>query len=162
MQFADHQLPAGFTRGRPIVAHSAISDNRADVSSAAAEVYAAGNVTMDILVLSYVCSEAGVAFPARFNLHIDNAAAQSFASQTSYSGKSQLRHVDARHLFAGAILGSTPAVAHRRRAVRSDGATMLEPGLSILRPICILRNFRQETFPKLLKIFRKGMPELHL
>ena len=96
VQFAAHQLPAGFTRGRPIVAHPAIADNHADVSSAAAEIYAAGNATMDILALSYVCSEAGIAFPQRFTLQIDNAAAQSFASQTSYAGKSRLRHIDAR------------------------------------------------------------------
>ena len=51
-------------------------------------------------------------------------------------------------------------ISGHTRAVRSDGATVLEPGLSILRPNHILRNFRHETFPKLLKIFRKGVPQI--
>jgi hypothetical protein len=106
VQVAAHQLPAGFTRGRPIVAHPAIADNHADVSSAAAEIYAAGNATMDSLALSYVCSEAGIAFPERFTLQIDNAAAQSFASQTSYAGKSRLRHIDARQEWLQALRDS--------------------------------------------------------
>ena len=42
------------------------------------------------------CSEAGILFPRTFVLQVDNAAAQAFASQTTYSGKSRLRHVDAR------------------------------------------------------------------
>jgi hypothetical protein len=56
-----------------------------------------GTATMDILALSYVCSEAGIHFPRTFVLQVDNAAAQAFASQTRYSGRSRLRHVDARH-----------------------------------------------------------------
>jgi hypothetical protein len=51
---------------------------------------------MDILALSYVCSEAGIQFPQTFVLQVDNAEAQAFASQTTYSGRSRLRHVDAR------------------------------------------------------------------
>ena len=46
--------------------------------------------------LSYVCSEAGIYFPKTFVLQVDNAAAQAFASQTTHSGRSRLRHVDAR------------------------------------------------------------------
>ena len=96
VQFAAHSVPAGFAWGRPVVAHPDIADNHADVSSAAAEIYAMGTATMDILALSYVCSEAGILFPRTFVLQVDNAAAQAFASQTTYSGKSRLRHVDAR------------------------------------------------------------------
>jgi hypothetical protein len=96
VQFAAHNVPAGFAWGRPVVAHPDIADNHADVSSAAAEIYAMGTATMDILALSYVCSEAGIHFPRTFVLQVDNAAAQAFASQTTYSGKSRLRHVDAR------------------------------------------------------------------
>jgi hypothetical protein len=93
-----HYVPAGFTWGRPVVAHPDIADNHADVSSAAAEIYAMGTATMDsdILALSCVCSEAGILFPRTLVLQVDNAAAQAFASQTTYSGKSRLRHVDAR------------------------------------------------------------------
>ena len=61
---------------------------------------------MDILSLSYVCSEAGIAFPEKFTLQIDNAAAQSFASQTSYAGKSRLRHIDARQEWIQALRDS--------------------------------------------------------
>ena len=96
VQFAAHNVPAGFAWGRPVAAHPDIADNHADVSSAAAEIYAMGTATMDILALSYVCSEAGILFPRTFVLQVDNAAAQAFASQTTYSGKSRLRHVDAR------------------------------------------------------------------
>ncbi len=61
-----------------------------------------GPATMDILALSYVCSEAGIQFPRTFVLLVDNAPAhwaQALgASQTTYSGnlKGKLRHVDAR------------------------------------------------------------------
>jgi hypothetical protein len=49
-----HNVPAGFAWGRPVGAHPDITDNHADVSesSAAAEIYAMGNATMDILALS--------------------------------------------------------------------------------------------------------------
>ena len=106
VQFAAHNVPAGFTWGRPIVAHPGIADNHADVSSAAAEIYAMGNATMDILGLSYVCSEAGISFPRTFVLQVDNAAAQAYASQTTYSGKSRLRHVDARQEWVQALRDS--------------------------------------------------------
>jgi hypothetical protein len=76
------------------------------VSSAAAEIYAMGTATMDILALSYVCSEAGILFPRTFVLQVDNAAAQAFASQTTYSGKSRLRHVDARQEWVQALRDS--------------------------------------------------------
>ena len=106
VQFAAHNVPAGFAWGRPVVAHPDIADNHADVSSAAAEIYAMGTATMDILALSYVCSEAGILFPRTFVLQVDNAAAQAFASQTTYSGKSRLRHVDARQEWVQALRDS--------------------------------------------------------
>jgi hypothetical protein len=106
VQFAAHNVPAGFAWGRPIVAHPDIADNHADVSSAAAEIYAMGTATMDVLALSYVCSEAGIQFPRTFVLQVDNAAAQAFASQTTYSGRSRLRHVDARQEWVQALRDS--------------------------------------------------------
>ena len=51
---------------------------------------------MDVLALSYVASEANVAFPSPFVLQVDNAAAQAFACQRRYAGRSRLRHIDAR------------------------------------------------------------------
>jgi hypothetical protein len=106
VQFAAHNVPAGFAWGRPVVAHPDIADNHADVSSAAAEIYAMGTATMDILALSYVCSESGIQFPRTFVLQVDNAAAQAFASQTTYSGRSRLRHVDARQEWVQALRDS--------------------------------------------------------
>jgi hypothetical protein len=106
VQFAAHNVPAGFAWGRPVVAHPDIADNHADVSSAAAEIYAMGTATMDVLALSYVCSEAGIQFPRTFVLQVDNAAAQAFASQTTYSGRSRLRHVDARQEWVQALRDS--------------------------------------------------------
>ena len=73
-----------------------IPDNHADVSSAASELYAAGTCVMDVLALSYVASEANVAFPSPFALQVDNAAAQAFACQQCYASRSRLRHIDAR------------------------------------------------------------------
>jgi hypothetical protein len=78
------------------VANAGIRDNHADVSSAASELYAAGTCVMDVLALSYVASEANIAFPSPFVLQVDNAAAQAFACQRRYAGRSRLRHIDAR------------------------------------------------------------------
>jgi hypothetical protein len=139
VQFAAHQLPAGFTRGRPIVAHPAIADNHADVSSAAAEIYAAGNATMDILALSYVCSEAGIAFPERFTLQIDNAAAQSFASQTSYAGKSRLRHVDARQEWVRTLRDSNLV-----KTVRVDTTENISDMFTKALPLVTFLGFRKQ------------------
>ncbi len=65
-----------------LVAHPDIPDNHADVSSAAAEIYAMGTATMEIVALSYtyVCSDSGIAFPRTFVQQVDNGAAQDFAS----------------------------------------------------------------------------------
>jgi len=59
-----------------------------------------------IFSLSYVCSESGIQFPRTFVLQVDNAAAQAFASQTTYSGRSRLRHVDARQEWVQALRDS--------------------------------------------------------
>jgi hypothetical protein len=96
VQFSELNGPAGYTWGRPVVAHPRIAENHADVSSAAAEIYAAGTAVMDFLGLSYVASEAGVEFPAVITLQVDNAACQAFASSRRFYGRSRLRHVDAR------------------------------------------------------------------
>jgi hypothetical protein len=78
------------------VANAGIPDNHADVSSAASELYAAGTCVMDTLALSYVASEANIAFPSPFVLQVDNAAAQAFACQRRFAGRSRLRHIVAR------------------------------------------------------------------
>ena len=106
VQFAEYSGAAGYSSGQPIVANVRIHENHADVSSAAAEIYAAGNATMDFLALSYVASEAGVSFPETITLQVDNAACQAFASQTRYSGRSRLRHIDARQQWVHCLRDS--------------------------------------------------------
>ncbi len=44
-------------------------------------------------------------------LQVDNAAAQAFASQATYSGKSRLRHVDARQEWVQALRDSNLIMA---------------------------------------------------
>jgi hypothetical protein len=97
VQFAAHNVPAGFAWGRPVVAHPDIADNHADVSSAAAEIYAGTATIMDILALSYVASETGIQFPRTFVLQVDNAAAQTFASHGS--SKKRVRPPASDHVF---------------------------------------------------------------
>ena len=75
-------------------AHPDIGEAHADTSSTAAEIYAAANATHEIMHLSYISSEMGIAFPQPFILQVDNAAAKSFADQTSF--KSRLKHIDTR------------------------------------------------------------------
>ena len=74
-----------------------IDEAHADVSSTAAEIYAAGNATMDFLHLSYVSEEMGIQFPKPFILQMDNAAAKAFADDSCF--KSKLKHIDTRQCW---------------------------------------------------------------
>ena len=71
-----------------------IGEAHPDQSSAAAEIYVAGNATKDILHLSYVAEEIGIPFPKPFKLQMDNDAAKCFAEDSV--SKSKLKHIDAR------------------------------------------------------------------
>lgn len=71
-----------------------IGEAHADQSSAAVEIFVAGNATKDILHLSYVADEIGIPFPKPFKLQMDNEAAKCFAEDTV--SKSKLKHIDAR------------------------------------------------------------------
>ena len=75
-------------------ADSRIGEAHADTSSGAAEVYAAGNATMDFMYLSHVADEMGIPFPAPYKLQIDNTAAKTFAKNTAT--KTKLKHIDVR------------------------------------------------------------------
>ena len=75
-------------------AHPKIGQAHADISSGAAEVYAAGNAVNDTLHLSYVAEESGIEFPLPFTLQIDNAAAEAFIKRTA--AKSRMKHIDCR------------------------------------------------------------------
>ena len=71
-----------------------IGEAHADMSSAAVEIYAAGNATMDILGYSYVVEELGLEIDKPFHLEIDNDAAKIWSRGTG--GRTKLKHIDCR------------------------------------------------------------------
>jgi hypothetical protein len=87
----------------------------------------------DIIALSYVCSEAGISFPRRtFVLQVDNAAAQAYAPQTTYSGKSRLRHVDARQEWVQVLRDSNIVKAvHVDTSLSANLSDMLTKALDL-------------------------------
>ncbi len=91
---AEYGYPAGYSKMEPVTARPLLKDEQADISSAAAEIYAAATAVNDILMMQYVCDEMGMGFQLPFILQVDNQAACCFASQEPYSGKSKLGHVD--------------------------------------------------------------------
>ena len=75
-------------------AHPNIEESHADISSGAAEVYAAGNATFEFLHLSYTAEEMGIPFPKPMVMQVDNKAAIAFSDNTAF--KSKLKHIDVR------------------------------------------------------------------
>ena len=72
----------------------AIGEAHADTSSASVEIYAAGNMTAEILAYSYVVDEMGLVMTKPYVLEIDNDAARIWIRGTA--GKSKLKHIDCR------------------------------------------------------------------
>jgi hypothetical protein len=75
-------------------AHESIGEAHADMSSAAAEIYAASNACCDFMHLGYVAGEMNIDFPRPFKLEVDNQAAEIFINDTAF--KSKLKHIDCR------------------------------------------------------------------
>ena len=75
-------------------AHPLIGEAHPDISSGAAEVYAAGNATFEFLHLSYTADEMGIPFPQPLILQVDNKAAIAFADNSAL--KTKLKHIDTR------------------------------------------------------------------
>ena len=75
-------------------AHPDIGEAHADISSGAAEVYAAGNATFEFLHLSYTASEMGIDFPKPIMMQVDNAAAIALSANSAF--KTKLKHIDVR------------------------------------------------------------------
>lgn len=75
-------------------AHPLIGEAHPDISSGAAEVYAAGNATFEFLHLSYAAEEMGIQFPQPFTLQVDNKAAIAFSDNSAL--KTKLKHIDTR------------------------------------------------------------------
>ena len=78
-----------------------IQEAHADTSSGAAEVYAAGNFTKEMMFQSYVIEELGMTVVKPMVLQVDNAAAEVFANDTCV--KSQLKHIDCRQEWVIAL-----------------------------------------------------------
>ena len=76
------------------MADKRIKEAHADMSSAAAELYAAGNASMDFMYLNHVMEEMDIPYPQPYKLQIDNAAAKTFAKNTA--GRTKLKHIDSR------------------------------------------------------------------
>jgi hypothetical protein len=88
--------------------HKSVKENHADVSSAAAEVYAVGNVANELLGQSYAVDEMGMNFPATAILQVDNTTAISFSGDSCQSTK--LKHIDARQEWVRALRDSNVMV----------------------------------------------------
>ena len=75
-------------------ANEHIGEAHPDISSGAAEVYAAGNATFEFLHLSYTAEEMGIPFPKPLTMQIDNKAALAFSDNSAF--KTKLKHIDCR------------------------------------------------------------------
>ena len=76
-------------------AHPDIGEAHADISSGAAEVYAAANATFEFLHLSYIIDEMhNIDFPKPIVLQMDNTTAECFTNNIAF--KSKLKHIDCR------------------------------------------------------------------
>ena len=75
-------------------AHPDIGEAHADISSGAAEVYAAGNATFEFLHLSYTADEMNIDFPKPIIMQVDNNAAIAFSDNSAF--KTKLKHIDVR------------------------------------------------------------------
>ena len=81
--------------------HSAMDDFHADVSLAAAEIYAASVGVNAMLHLGYVSDEMGFSFPQPIELCIDNTAAVVFSQ--GQTRRSKMRHIDAHQSWGEAL-----------------------------------------------------------
>lgn len=103
VQFYQSAHPAGYSAMKPVTAHPNLTDEHADFSSAASELYAAANCVNDAIHMSYCCSEAGMPFKLPFVINIDNTAAIAFMTLREFTGRTRLRHIDARSSWVQAL-----------------------------------------------------------
>ena len=85
--------------------HPKMQELHADVSSAAAEIYAASVALNEILHLAYISDELGYEFPCPIPLEVDNASAIAFSK--GMTKRSKLRHIDARQAWVEALRDQT-------------------------------------------------------
>ena len=98
-------------RGAPVKWHSKakssctasprLDEAHADISSAAAEIYGAGNATMDIMGYGHMVKEMGLPFTWPVTLEMDNEAARIFTEGGAM--KTKLKHIDCRQEWVKTI-----------------------------------------------------------
>ena len=81
--------------------HPSMTQLHADVSSAAAEIFAASIALNEFLHLAYVTAEMGFDFPQPIELQVDNSTAIHFSKGSTR--RSKLRHIDARQEWVNAL-----------------------------------------------------------
>ena len=81
--------------------HPNMPELHADISLAAAEIFAASVALNELLHLGYVTSELGLDFPKPICLEVDNATAIVFSKDQVR--RSKLRHIDARMAWVEAL-----------------------------------------------------------
>ena len=80
----------------------------ADVSSGAAEIYAASVALSETLHMSYVMSELGMQMHMPLKIMVDNAAAIAFSK--GHVRRSKLKHIDVRQAWVEAVRDSQVCV----------------------------------------------------
>ena len=99
---ADLDSLGGSHRGLDMpTCHPSMTNLHADVSSAAAEIFAASIATNEFLHLGYVSGELGMVFPQTIDLEVDNETAIMFSKDTVR--RSKLRHIDSRQSWVEAL-----------------------------------------------------------
>ena len=85
-----------------------MSDLHADVSSGAAEIYAASVALSEVLHMSYVASELRIEMKLPLAIHVDNAAAIAFSK--GHVRRTKLKHIDVRQAWVEAVRDSKVCV----------------------------------------------------
>ena len=95
-------------------ANARIKDMHADLSSAASEIYSAAIASYEIMYISYVCREAGIAYPdGPIPLLIDNTTCIAFAKNSV--SRSKLKHIDCSQQWVVTLRDATKAHTARAR-----------------------------------------------
>ena len=83
------------------VCHPSMPDLHPDMSSAAAEIYAAPVALGEFMHLSYINDEMGFGPISPLNIGVDNSTAIAFSEHSNK--RSKLRHIDCRQLWVQAL-----------------------------------------------------------
>ena len=83
------------------VCHPCMPDLHPDMSSAAAEIYAASVALGEFMHLSYINDEMGFGPISPLNIGVDNSTAIAFSEHSNK--RSKLRHIDCRQLWVQAL-----------------------------------------------------------